>query len=134
MLLSHSRWIALLVVALAPAFASAQDRPYYGPYSVYGPGLTYIQRPTVSPFSTTTIGVQTSVLVPDGGTALVAGYSTYREGRNEFGTPVLGKIPIAGRPFRNVGYGYAIQSSTVTVRVRVIDLREEEARLLQQRR
>ena len=35
-----------LLVLLLPAFASAQlpERPYYGPYSVYGPGLTYAPR------------------------------------------------------------------------------------------
>src|SRR5262245_54551688 len=69
------RWIvlatgALLLAVQAPAGASAQapDRSYYGPYSVYGPGLTYVQRPAVSPISSTFLRAQTSVSVPDGGT------------------------------------------------------------------
>jgi hypothetical protein len=131
--------LAVALVTLGPAVAGAQtaDRPYYGPYSVYGPGLSYTQRPGYTgplasrPFATTTLGIQTSVSVPDGGTALLGGFRSFREGRNEFGTPVLGKVPYLGPPFRGTGYGYAIQSSTATIRARVIDLAEMDARILQ---
>lgn len=128
-----------LVMLMLPATVAAQlpERPYYGPYSVYGPGLTHTPRAdylgplAVRPFATTTIGIQTSVRVPEDSTVVVGGLNSFREGRNEFGTPVLGKVPIVGRPFRNVGYGYAIQRSTVTARARVIDLAEMDARILQ---
>jgi type II secretory pathway component GspD/PulD (secretin) len=88
-------------------------------------GLTVgvVQQPAI-----TTFGVGTSVLVPDGGTALLGSYATRAEGRNEFGAPILGRVPVAGRPFRNTGYGYSTQTSQVSVRVRIIDLAEEELR------
>ena len=37
--------------------------------------------------------VSTTVSVPDGGTILLGGIKRLREGRNERGIPVLGKIP-----------------------------------------
>jgi type II secretory pathway component GspD/PulD (secretin) len=77
---------------------------------------------------TGTIVVGTTVNVPDGGEVLAGGYSSYSEGRTEFGAPVLGKLPYAGRAFRNVGYGRTISSRSVTVGVRVIDLADEEER------
>lgn len=100
-----------------------------GPYSVYGPGLTY--RPPTFFVPTpvrTSMRVGTTVSVPDRGEALVAGYSAYREGRNEFGAPILGKVPYVNRPFRNVGYGRDVIRQTISARVRIIDLREEEYR------
>jgi hypothetical protein len=101
---------------------------YTGPYSVYGPGLTYRQPSYSAGPLTTSVRASTTVLVPDGGEALVAGYSTLREGRNEFGVPVLGKMPYVNRGVNNVGAGRSIGRTTVSVRVRVINLAEEEER------
>jgi hypothetical protein len=56
----------------------------------------------------------------------VGSYSQLSEGRNEFGVPILGRVPYAGRGFRNVGYGRDAVSGRVGVSVRIIDLREEE--------
>jgi hypothetical protein len=111
---------------------------YTGPYSVYGPGLTYKQssssgqtssRPFFSSRPTSTfLSFQGSAVVPDGGEALLAGYSTLSEGRNEFGAPGLGKVPYLDRGFRNVGVGRDIKRTTVSVRARIIILSEEEER------
>ena len=49
--------------------------------------------------------VATTVSVPDGGTVLLGGVKRLREGRNEFGVPLLSKIPYIDRLFRNVGIG-----------------------------
>jgi hypothetical protein len=68
------------------------------------------------------LSFQTSVTVPDGGTVRLGGYSTAREGRNEFG------VPGVGRPLRNVGYSRSISGTTIAVRARVIILAEEEER------
>jgi type II secretory pathway component GspD/PulD (secretin) len=76
----------------------------------------------------TIVAVQTTVSVPDGGTAYLGGYSRYSESRTEYGTPVLGKIPYVGRGFRNVGYGRSVSSVSVTASVRIIDLADEEYR------
>ncbi len=58
-----------------PGLTYKQPTAYYGPYSVYGPGLMYRQpSSSVGPYGTSVrVG---SVLVPDGGEALVAGYSS----------------------------------------------------------
>src|SRR5690349_5367191 len=87
---------ALLWAGAAAAPARAQSSSgYYGPYSVYGPGLTY-KAPSgyYGPYSVygrgltvkgqsftavptfTSLRAQTSVSVPDGGEALVAGNGT----------------------------------------------------------
>src|SRR5690242_4551009 len=45
------------------------------------------------------------VLVPDGGSASVASYSTLREGRIEAGVPGLAKVPYLSRGFGNLAAG-----------------------------
>src|SRR5437870_13468372 len=66
---------ALVFAAPARAQSSVPARRTltndYGPYSVYGPGLTYRQPSFYSGPFPTSVRVQTSVLVPDGGEALV---------------------------------------------------------------
>lgn len=120
-------WMAGVLVALALAHeAHAQlpmpARPISGPLGpYYNPQALILPRPL-------TIGVQTSVLVPDRGTALLGSYGRVSEGRTEYGVPGLGKVPYLGRGFRNVGYGRSITTGSVSVRVRVIDLYEEEYR------
>jgi type II secretory pathway component GspD/PulD (secretin) len=94
-------WVAGLLVAALPSAARAQG---FGPV----PTLTAIR-------------LQTTATVPDGGTVTLGGYSRLSEGRTEFGA-------LPGRAFRNVGYGRSATGSRVIIRVRVIDLREEEYR------
>ncbi len=43
------------------------------------------------------IRLQTTVRVPDGGTASLGGYSRVSESRRESGVPILGRVPYAGR-------------------------------------
>jgi general secretion pathway protein D len=94
-------WVAAVVVAAAlTPVARAQG---FGPV----PTLTAIR-------------LQTTVTAPDGGTVTLGGYSRLSEGRAAFGLP--------GRGLRNVGYGRSAAGGRVIIRVRVIDLREEEFR------
>jgi type II secretory pathway component GspD/PulD (secretin) len=76
----------------------------------------------------TTVTVQTTVMVPDGGTVLLGGLKTLREGRNEFGPPILSKIPYINRLFKNVGYGRETESLLMMVTPRIIINEEEEAK------
>jgi len=85
------------------------------------PFTQFIQQPTF-----TTVTVQTSVSVPDGGTVLLGGLKLLNEGRNEFGPPVLSKIPYISRLFRNVGYGRDTSSLLLMVTPRIIINSEEE--------
>jgi Flp pilus assembly secretin CpaC len=127
-----TRWRAVWMVtvlaatALAPAVrAQGPGRPARGP--VYNSGRAARPAFVVVP-TFTTIRLQTTVTVPDGGSVTLGGYSQVSEGRTEFGVPVLGRVPSAGRGVRNVGYGREAVSGRVSASVRIIDLREEEFR------
>ena len=69
--------------------------------------------------------VTTTVSVPDGGTVLLGGIKRLREGRNEFGVPILSKIPYINRLFKNVGLGRTTDSLMLMVTPRII-IQEEE--------
>ncbi|HVA51247.1 MAG TPA: hypothetical protein VNH11_33205 [Pirellulales bacterium] len=85
---------------------------------------TTVQLPSFSFFS-----VSTTVSVPDGGTVLLGGVKRLSEGRNEFGTPILSKLPYLNRLFKNVGIGRETQSLMMMVTPRIIIQEEEEALL-----
>jgi general secretion pathway protein D len=76
--------------------------------------------------------VTTTVSVPDGGTVLLGGIKRLREGRNEFGVPILSKIPYINRLFKNVGLGRTTDSLMLMVTPRIIIQEEEEDKLLGQ--
>jgi type II secretory pathway component GspD/PulD (secretin) len=87
------------------------------------PFTQFIQQPQVS-----SVNIQTTVSIPDGGTVILGGLKTLSEGRNEFGPPVLSKLPYVNRLFRNVGYGREAQSLLLMVTPRIIINSEEEER------
>jgi general secretion pathway protein D len=72
--------------------------------------------------------VNTTVAVPDGGTVLMGGLKRLSEGRNEYGPPILSKIPYINRLFKNVGYGRSAESLLMMVTPRIIIQAEEEER------
>ena len=74
----------------------------------------------------TTINANTTVVCPDGGTVLLGGLKTLSEGRNEFGPPVLSKIPYLNRLFKNVGIGRETRHIMIMVTPRIIINSEEE--------
>ncbi len=67
--------------------------------------------------------------VPDGGTVLLGGVKRLSEGRNEFGVPILSKLPYINRLFKNVGIGRETQSLMMMVTPRIIIAEEEESLL-----
>jgi type II secretory pathway component GspD/PulD (secretin) len=81
----------------------------------------FVQQPRLS-----RVSVLTTVAVPDGGTVLMGGLKRLSEGRNEFGPPVISKIPYLSRLFRNVGYGRSAESLLIMVTPRIIIQAEEE--------
>jgi type II secretory pathway component GspD/PulD (secretin) len=87
------------------------------------PFTQFIQQPKIN-----TITVNTTVTVPDGGTVLLGGLKTLREGRTEYGPPILSKIPYINRLFKNVGYGREAESFMMMVTPRIIINEEEETR------
>jgi general secretion pathway protein D len=82
---------------------------------------TTVQLPTFS-----YVQVTTTVSVPDGGTVLLGGIKRLSEGRNEFGVPMLDKLPYINRLFKNVGIGRETQSLMMMVTPRIIIQEEEE--------
>ncbi len=85
---------------------------------------TTVQLPTFE-----VISVATTVSVPDGGTVLLGGIKRLREGRSEFGVPLLSKVPYVDRLFRNVGIGRETDSLMMMVTPHIIIQEEEEERL-----
>ena len=85
---------------------------------------TTVQLPTFS-----FVTVTTTVSVPDGGTVLLGGIKRLSEGRSEYGTPILNKIPYINRLFKNVGIGRDTSSLMMMVTPRIIIQEEEEEKL-----
>ena len=88
-----------------------------------------VQLPTFRQFS-----VNTTVSVPDGGSAFLGGVTTARSGSTSNSVPLLGRIPVANRLFQNRAIGSDVTSSRAYVRAQVIDLLEMDAAILQQAR
>ena len=86
-------------------------------------GVT-VQLPTFS-----FVTVTTTVSVPDGGTVLLGGIKRLSEGRNEFGVPILDKVPYLDRLFKNVGIGRDASSLMMMVTPRIIIQEEEEDKM-----
>jgi type II secretory pathway component GspD/PulD (secretin) len=87
------------------------------------PFTQFLQQPALN-----TITVNTTVNVPDGGTVLIGGLKRLLEGRNEFGPPILSKIPYIDRLFKNIGYGRDAESLMIMITPRIIINEEEELR------
>ncbi|MBI1913939.1 MAG: hypothetical protein HYS12_04275 [Planctomycetes bacterium] len=114
--------LASAVVPLFPISTTIQ--PFFeGIGNVGNPTLftQFLQQPVFS-----SVFVQTTAVVPDGGTVLLGGLKRLSEGRNEFGPPILSKIPYINRLFKNVGYGREAESILMMVTPRIIINEEEE--------
>ena len=75
----------------------------------------FLQQPQVN-----TLTIENSTVIPEGQTLLLGGIKMLAEERNEFGPPVLSKIPYLNRFFRTVGYGRESVSLVILVTPRVI--------------
>ena len=82
---------------------------------VFGQLATTVQLPT---FAFTT--VNTTANVPDGGSVILGGVDRISEGRTERGLPILSKIPMFNRLFKNVGIGRQTQSLRQRVHVKIL--------------
>lgn len=88
-----------------------------------------VQLPTTQQFS-----VNTTVSVPDGGSALLGGVSTARSGTQSRSVPILGRLPGVGPLFNNRAYGSDVGVSQSRVRAQIIDHREWDEAILGQAR
>jgi general secretion pathway protein D len=87
------------------------------------PFTQFIQQPKFN-----TMCIEKTLSIPDGGTVLLGGLKREVEVRNEFGPPVLSRVPYVSRLFKNVGYTREGQLVYVLVTPRVIVAPEEEPR------
>jgi hypothetical protein len=87
------------------------------------PFTQYIQQPQF-----TTQNIEKTVNVPDGGTVLMGGFKRQSESRNEFGPPILSKIPYINRLFKNVGYSRETETMLIMLTPRIIINEEDETR------
>jgi type II secretory pathway component GspD/PulD (secretin) len=81
----------------------------------------FLQQPQVS-----TLAIDNTTVIPEGQTLLLGGVKKLTEERNEFGPPVLSKIPYLNRLFKNVGYGRETVSLLIMVTPRIVVREEEE--------
>ncbi len=117
--------------ALRPIGPNGGAEPQTGP--VRTGGMRYVRISVGGIFTVPPVfssAVSSAVVVPDRGSANVAGYSSLAEGRNEFGPPGLSQIPYVSRLFRNIGYGRQQRSFRLNVSARIISMQEEEERFL----
>jgi general secretion pathway protein D len=85
---------------------------------------TTVQLPTFS-----FVTVTTTVSVPDGGTVLLGGIKRLSEGRQEYGVPMLDKLPYLNRLFKNAAIGRDTSSLMMMVTPRIIIQEEEEEKI-----
>ena len=100
------------------------------PAVVGGTGAVVAQQPTLTlqqPI-TQTVGVETLVSVPDGGTLLLGGQTVAGEIEREAGVPILSKIPIIKRFFTNKSMAKDEAVLLILVKPTIIIQKEQEAR------
>ena len=86
-----------------------------------------IQLPT---FGFTT--VSTTVVVPDQGSTLLGSVNRSSSGTNSLGTPLVGKVPMFGRPFGNRAIGRSQSGGTLSVHATIHDFEAMDQALLAQ--
>ena len=84
-----------------------------------------VQLPTLRSFS-----VDTTVVVPDRGSAFLGGVSRASYGSNSYGVPGFSKLPGLGRLFTNRSSGSSVSSSNASVSATIIDLHEMDEAVL----
>jgi Flp pilus assembly secretin CpaC len=105
-----------IVTPIQPVFeGGAQGKPV--------PFTQFVQQPAIN-----TLAIDRTVAIPDGGTVLLGGLKRTVEGRNEYGPPVLSKVPYISRLFKNVGTCRETENVLVLVTPRIIINEADEQR------
>jgi len=72
----------------------------------------------------------TTVMVPDRGEVLLGGIQRAQDSRSQFGVPILGKVPVLGRPFNNVGISQNRGATTLSVKAYIHDFEAMDEAIL----
>ncbi|HTU20857.1 MAG TPA: hypothetical protein VMG10_22585 [Gemmataceae bacterium] len=99
---------------LLPITTRIEPRQDAGPDAVPVVFTTFTQEPRVNK-----LGVNRTLNIPDGNTAVLTGLSKKCEVRTEYEVPVLSQIPVVGRMFRSIGYGCETHQVLVLVTPRI---------------
>jgi Flp pilus assembly secretin CpaC len=86
----------------------------------------YLQQPQIS-----TMALKHDLSIPNGGTVLFGGWKRISEGRNEYGPPVLSKVPYVNRLFKNVSYTRSKENVLVMVTAKIVPMKTAAAYLKQ---
>ena len=73
--------------------------------------------------------VNTSAIIPDGGSILLGGLSSIRNVERRAEVPWLAKIPLLGFFFKQEGYNDEKQTLMILIRAQITDVREEMAKI-----
>ncbi|MHC4265630.1 MAG: hypothetical protein ACYSUK_06820 [Planctomycetota bacterium] len=111
------RYVSLSIVTWLSNSDLTQQFPVFSP-----DGTSFLITLPLIEFAT----IRTRVNVPDEGTLLIGGQKLSREGQREAGVPILGKIPILGRAFRNKSQEREQDVLLVLVRPKVMLQEESE--------
>jgi hypothetical protein len=117
---AHS-WLADPAIPMVPVTTAVAPEYEGGAQGKPVPFTQFIQQPHIEKLC-----VEKMAIVPDGGTLLVHCGKETEQGRNEFGPPVLSRIPYVNRLFKNVGYGREEKDLFLLVTPRIIASREGE--------
>jgi general secretion pathway protein D len=91
------------------------------------PGQPIVFRETIQQPKFATLALERTLMIPDGHTAVLSGLE-HDEVRDEYGPPVLSKIPYINRVFNNVGHGRTREHTLVLVTPRIVVTEEEKVR------
>lgn len=117
--------VASTVVASAKKLAvTAVGNPRTDATEVLPPRY-YVQLPQVS-----TQTASKCLSIPVGSTAVFKGWTSKTTGRNEYGPPILSKIPWVNRAFKNTAYDELTQTTYVLVTPRIIVNEEQTVKVL----
>jgi type II secretory pathway component GspD/PulD (secretin) len=111
------RYVALRIVSMLSNSDLSQQFPVFSP-----DGTSFLITLPLIELAT----IRTRVNVPDGGTLLIGGQKLAREVDKEAGVPILGKIPILGRAFRNKSQTREQDVLLVLVRPKIMLQEESE--------
>ncbi len=75
--------------------------------------------------------VNTSAIIPDGGTILLGGLSSIRNIERRAEIPWIAKVPVLGLFFKEEGYSDERESLLIMIRASILDVREEVERNLE---
>jgi type II secretory pathway component GspD/PulD (secretin) len=77
--------------------------------------------------------VNTSAIIPDGGSILLGGLSNIRNIERRAEVPWLARVPVVGFLFKSEGYNDERESLMILIRASITDIREEVATRLERR-